>query len=542
MKAAYSSSSFAERANGTDVSCKAPAWEQRADNAIFRGAVYERFCRQYEAEQFTRGPLERTPCARIALINELAKVGGDMLDVRASSSTEEHTRMELDPLDECAWERSKLLLIIGNFQGYADRVASSLMKSSPTVLVDAGGFEWYYPLMVDGLHYARADPTAKSVLRTVTRMLNGKMDLRGMARKSREFARGLMPLDRAATYMARVAKRYQRVMAYQPTAREGFSQPMCGGEGPSQPSSQAPVDTAFNSQGTAEAPTPQGSVDAPKSQGAANPYLHVIPEGVTCKAAILVAGMPRSGSTLQCALVEKALEHLQVSAARPAGMDAYWDGPRHGGIDGCSDGRLRPSCSASAYYASEEAGWRKLTANDVVVYKMHDYDTEALRLCSTQIVVTQHRTLLDEYTSAVTAFNMTADVAASHAAGSIKIWMENYAKWKQNAPGGALDIRYEDVVEDIDAVFASTVAFLATRLEVPEKASGTNLPSLKDLGEKEANPEFPSSSSAASAELKRACRDAVQEAHDYLTGTHDDPARLGLEWGLDGASGGSHRL
>ena len=509
--ASYSSSEFAHRVDGTDTSCEAPAWDQRANSALFRGAVYERFCRQYEAEQFKRGPLERTPCARIALLNELAKVGGDMIDARASSSSEEHTRMELDPLDECAWERSKLLLVIGNFQGYADRVASSLMKSSPTVLVDAGGFEWYYPLLVDGLHYARSDPTAKSIVHTVARMLNGTTDLQGMARKSKEFARGVLPLDRAAAYMARVAKRYQRVMSYKPTAREGFSQPMCGGEGPSNAPPREAVSTEL------------------KSKGSANPYLHVVPEGVTCKAAIFVAGMPRTGSTLQRTLVMKALQHLQVSVGSPLaptkGGELYWNSPRHAGWD---------AAAASSYYAQEDQGWKNLTADDVLVYKTHEFDAEALRLCRTQIVVTQHRNLLDEYTSAVTAFNMTGDVAASHAAGSIKLWMADYRDWKQNATDGALDIRYEDVVDDIDAVFASTVAFLAKRLGVPERASSTNLPSVKDLGEKEANAMLPSSGAAASPELKRACRDAVQEAHDYLTGSEDDPARLGLEWGLGG--------
>ena len=509
--AEYSGSEFAQRVNGTGSSCKAPPWDTRADNALFRGAVYERFCRQYEAEQFKREPLERTPCARIALLNELAKVGGDMIDARASSSTEEHTRMELDPLDECEWERSKLLLIIGNFQGYADRVANSLMKSSPTVLVDAGGFEWYYPLLVDGLHYARADPTTKSILRTVAKMLNGTMDLQGMARKSKEFARGLLPLDRAAAYMARVAKRYHGLMAYQPTAREGFSQPMCGGEGPSQPSPQDPVDIAL------------------KSKGSADPYLHVVPEGVTCKAAIFVAGMPRTGSTLQLALVRRALQHLQVSVK--GNPSDFWNQPRHAGWD---------AAAASSYYAQVDSTWKGLTADDVLVYKTHSFDGEALRLCSTQIVVTQHRNLLDEYTSAVTAFNMTADVAASHAAGSIKIWMADYRDWKQNATEGALDVRYEDVVDDIDAVFASTVAFLAKRLGMPEEASSTNLPSVKDLGQTEANAALPSSSSAASAELKRQCRVAVQGAHDYLTGSDEDPARLGLEWGLADEGEGRH--
>ena len=148
--------------------------------------------------------------------------------------------------------------------------------------------------------------------------------------------------------------------------------------------------------------------------------------------------------------------------------------------------------------------------------------------------------LLDEYTSAVTAFNMTGDVATSHAAGSIKLWMAAYRDWKQNATEGALDIRYEDVVDDIDAVFASTVAFLAKRLGIPEEASSTNLPSVKDLGQTEANAQLPSSSSTASAELKRQCRDAVQGAHDYLTGSDEDPARLGLEWGLGDDGGGRH--
>ena len=129
-------------------------------------------------------------------------------------------------------------------------------------------------------------------------------------------------------------------------------------------------------------------------------YSHAVPAGVACGHAILLAGMPRAGSTLQVQLVRKALRYLGVSAA-PA-PSFLWNLPKH---------LNQTREEAAAHYAKEDAFWRHNTsAASVLVYQMHEYDAEALRLCRKVTVLTQHRDLLDAYASAVAAFGMPDDI------------------------------------------------------------------------------------------------------------------------------------
>ena len=63
-----------------------------------------------------------------------------------------------------------------------------------------------------------------------------------------------------------------------------------------------------------------------------------------------------------------------------------------------------------------------LLQDSVLVYKLHEFDPEALRLCAGATVLTQHRNLLDAYGSAVAAYGMADDVSAAHAVGTIQLW------------------------------------------------------------------------------------------------------------------------
>ena len=123
-------------------------------------------------------------------------------------------------------------------------------------------------------------------------------------------------------------------------------------------------------------------------------YAHAVPAGVPCGHAILLTGMPRAGSTLQVQLVKKALQYLGVTAA-PA-PSFLWNLPKH---------LNQTREEAAALYAKEDSFWRHNTSADsVLVYQLHDFDAEALRLCRNVTVLTQHRTLLDAYASAVAEF------------------------------------------------------------------------------------------------------------------------------------------
>ena len=259
-------------------------------------------------------------------------------------------------------------------------------------------------------------------------------------------------------------------------------------------------------------------------------YAHAVPAGVTCGHAILLAGMPRAGSTLQVQLVKKALQYLGVTAA-PA-PSFLWNLPKH---------LNQTREEAAALYAKEDSFWRHNTSSDsVLLYQLHEFDAEALRLCRNVTVLTQHRNLLDAYGSAVSAFGMSEDVSAAHAVGTIKLWTRDYKAWKsQNLPGGSntLDLRYEDVVDDLDGTLRTIVRHLQTRLQIPDsRAPDPTTISAKEFARGEANLARGSTSLAAPSQdggmlQPLSVRQAIKEARNYLAGRPEDPALLGLSWG-----------
>lgn len=248
-------------------------------------------------------------------------------------------------------------------------------------------------------------------------------------------------------------------------------------------------------------------------------YKHTVPVGARCGHAIILAGMPRAGSTLQEKLVTRALQYLHVPLT--AGPTTFWNYPKHMGMS---------QEEAAAIYAEEDELWQHGTTNEsVLMFKSHEFDPEALRLCANTIVLTQHRDLVDQYGSAVAAFNMSEDVSLAHAVGTIKLWARNYASWKNQA-NGALDLRFEDVVENRDGALRTITRYLQTRLGVPE-AKAPDPSMISALEGVEANPEMPSSSHGATAQTTGRVHDAIRGARDYLAGRPEDPALLGLSWG-----------
>ena len=88
---------------------------------------------------------------------------------------------------------------------------------------------------------------------------------------------------------------------------------------------------------------------------------------------------------------------------------------------------------------------------------------------------------------------MADDVSAAHAVGTIKLWTRDYKAWKNlpsNLPRGmdALDLRYEDVVEDLDGTLRTLVRHLQTRLQIPDsRAPDPTAISAKEFARDEAN-------------------------------------------------------
>jgi len=205
----------------------ATSWANKTPAAFFRGGIYEDsekdcICHTEDNQFFdcaqvcTRDhlglpcarPRARTQCSRIDLLAALQ--GREGFDV---TSTDYY-------VDECLWELNQFLLVMGNSLGWADRVQESLFKTSPTILVDSGAYEWFYPLMIENVHYIRADTTVSSVLHTVEAALKrGEVDATRLTQQANAFAQLVFGLDNAARYAALVAKAYSRVQAYKPQKR-----------------------------------------------------------------------------------------------------------------------------------------------------------------------------------------------------------------------------------------------------------------------------------------------------------------------------------
>lgn len=132
---------------------------------------------------------------------------------------------------ESEWEKYKLLLVIGNAHGWADRLMASLLKTPATVLVDAGTAEWYYPLLREGVHYLRANSSLASVQQAVRWGIEHDEQLRTIAATGQSYAQSLFTLDHLAMYMAAVARHWARVVSgstgrrSQPLRRASCSRP-----------------------------------------------------------------------------------------------------------------------------------------------------------------------------------------------------------------------------------------------------------------------------------------------------------------------------
>ena len=136
---------------------------------------------------------------------------------------------------------------------------------------------------------------------------------------------------------------------------------------------------------------------------------------------------------------------------------------------------------------------------------------------------------------------MADDVSAAHAVGTIKLWTRDYKAWKHlpsNLPrDDALDLRYEDIVEDLDGTLRTLVRHLQIRLQIPDsRAPDPTTISAKEFARGEANLARGSTSLAAPAQdggvlQPLSVRQAIRAARDYLAGRPEDPALLGLSWG-----------
>ena len=207
-------------------------WDSKEGRAFFRGRDFTCMpdpsarskeahgCEQGKCAAFYHADYEGGPpqtwrdltatnaCFRARLVNGLKRHpdAANLFDVASGRPPYFQT------VPESEWERYKLLLVIGNAFGWADRFMASLLKSPATVLVDAGTTEWYYPLLREGVHYLRANSSLTSVQEAVRWGVEHDEQLREIAATGRSYAQSLFTLDHLALYMAAVARGWARVV------------------------------------------------------------------------------------------------------------------------------------------------------------------------------------------------------------------------------------------------------------------------------------------------------------------------------------------
>lgn len=144
---------------------------------------------------------------------------------------------------------------------------------------------------------------------------------------------------------------------------------------------------------------------------------------VSCGVVIILAGMPRSGSTWQEAMVLSALRTLGIRVE----YSGYWDYARHVNMN---------RTEADSYYRTERAHASAWTPESVVVYKSHEFRWDLLHLCKRHIVFTSHRCLEHMIGSMIRAWNP----------GILTMWktiLNDYDTWLRH---GAIDMVYDTAV------------------------------------------------------------------------------------------------
>ena len=221
--AAWNKSSLARMVRGPThnvaVAGASWKWEQKRDAALFRGNFgpgslhgSEHRCESefLSAKLTLDGQMEPGPCFRLALVRRLQRL--------------KHFDVAISHMPEDEWPRYKLLLIIGNVLGWADRFMASLFKDSVSVLVDAGTYEWYYPLLVEGVHYLRANTTVASLQGKVEWALQqGPVRLSTIAQAGGRYALELLEFEQVLAYTTFIARAYSEKLSYTPHLRAGFS-------------------------------------------------------------------------------------------------------------------------------------------------------------------------------------------------------------------------------------------------------------------------------------------------------------------------------
>ena len=239
-----------------------------------------------------------------------------------------------------------------------------------------------------------------------------------------------------------------------------------------------------------------------------------------CRAVLVVAGLPRSGSTAQSRLLAHALHQLRQ---QPVDL-GYWAWEQHARWNSSRRQWLLPTRAESSWTANWTASqWQRLQPSSLVTYKSHEFDGSlAHAMCDRSVVLLTSRCLEDMLGSWVrvgwaeprlrSLRPLLLDAAA------------HYAMWKAV---GALEIRHEEMRAHPEQAYTVILHYVALKLGLVQPAPrDAELP--RTLIAEEANPHI--TSRVASAARVRSINKAVRKLRRRLQGTAKDPARFGLEW------------
>ena len=200
-----------------------------------------------------------------------------------------------------------------------------------------------------------------------------------------------------------------------------------------------------------------------------------------CKLVVIVAGMPRTGSTLLIELVHDAVRQALSQSGLKVVNISYWRLDRHLGTKG-----------------GQAVNWRPTELpddTDVIVTKTHEYDSEVLGLCERNLVILSSREPAAQVTSVANAFLKTEDGRTCENFEWHLKKFEAQARCWQEAAHFPLKFAYEDFSVSKVTTTISIATVIETILGIdrvdPDKETVLEFRFPKGFAEAEANPGIP---------------------------------------------------
>eukprot|EP00929_Paragymnodinium_shiwhaense_P034255 TRINITY_DN18662_c0_g1_i1.p1 TRINITY_DN18662_c0_g1~~TRINITY_DN18662_c0_g1_i1.p1 ORF type:complete len:508 (-),score=28.60 TRINITY_DN18662_c0_g1_i1:112-1635(-) len=218
---------FSKQENWSAILERTSDWNKKKNTAFFRGRAVDL--------TGTSGKLW-SKCADIFSVfdNNLTRVAEIMLDPPEESFFLRSPCLRwgllerfchAPPLDICgsnvpqrAFYDNKVVMILGNSMGWADRTSKMLQEPSIVVYIDQTAYEWYMPLLEDMKTVAFAPPVVPDLIRKARLLLSNASNARRLAEQQMYFASWLFSSNVVIEYVAKSLIEYARKQAFAPEA------------------------------------------------------------------------------------------------------------------------------------------------------------------------------------------------------------------------------------------------------------------------------------------------------------------------------------